>query len=110
MRAIALQTPNSGDCKPDESVCEAVLVLWDLYFSVYNALSGAATTKAILVLLVPGGNGWRFGKWDHCKSRRGHRISFMESCDAKGSPDYWDGDCCAGDDLCGILTVQSVHP
>lgn len=32
----------------------------------------------------------------------------MESCCSKGSPDCWDGDCCAGDDLCGIPAEISV--
>ena len=109
MRAVALQQQAAGCGKPDKPVCEAVLLLWDLHLLVDNAFSRAATPEAVLVLLAPGGNGWRVGKWDHCEDRRGYRVCFVEGCDAKGSPNYWDGNRCTGDDLCSIPAVQSVR-
>lgn len=110
MRAVAVQEQVARYGEPDEPVWQTVLLLWHLHLPIYDAFSGAATPEAVLVLLAYRGNGWRLGKWGHCEGRRGHRVCFMEGCGSKGSPDYWDGDCCAGDDLCGHSAVQSVHP
>ena len=51
----------------DESVCEAVTLLWHLYIPFHNALSPAATPDALLVLLAHGGSSWVVGKWASCE-------------------------------------------
>ena len=91
--------------EPNEPVYETFLLLWYLHLPIYDAFSGAAAPEPVLVLLAHGGNRWRLGRWDHCEGRRGHGICSVESCVSKGGHNYWDGDCCAGDVLRGILAV-----
>ena len=109
MRAVAFQDQTAGYGEHDEPVCEAVLLLWHLHFHIYEAFSGAATAEAFLVLLAHGGSGWRLGEWASCEGRRGLMVCAMEDYGTKGSFDYWDGDCRAGDKLCEHLTAQSIH-
>lgn len=109
IRAITVQEKAAGYIKPHKPVRQIILLLWLIHLPVYDAFSRAAAPEAVLVLLADGGDGWRLGKWNSCKGRGGHRSCSVESCDSEGSTDYWDGDCYAGDNLCGIPAIQSFH-